>query len=136
MFNSSVWDEGIIHHAMELYYGKSQYQFQQRIEHLIQDNDTVQPWLECPSGVDRNCASSWAEESWNNALLWSYSNEEGKEIHNGDTLTKDYFSTRLTIVEQRLAAASIRLAATLESIFQSQDALVTVGNTFLFTTNE
>jgi hypothetical protein len=113
----SIWDEGIIQHAIALYHEHSQYAFQVRIEELVLDQNVVKPWLICPLGTDRNCVSSWADESWNDALTWSYSNELGQEIHNGDTLSKEYFHTRLEIVERRLAAASVRLSATLEFIF-------------------
>jgi hypothetical protein len=116
---SSIWDEGIIQHAMALYYGHSQYRFQMHIEDLVRDQDLIRPWLECPSGIDKSCVSSWATESWNDALQWSYADEHGLEIKHGDTLSKDYFETRLVIVERRLAAASMRLAATLESIFHN-----------------
>ena len=35
----------------------------------------------------------------------------------GDALTEEYFETRLEVVERRLAAGGVRLAATLEEIF-------------------
>lgn len=58
----------------------------------------------------------WAEESWEDALKWAYSNEEGNEISDGEKLTMDYFLTRLPVVERRIAAAGVRLASSLEAV--------------------
>jgi hypothetical protein len=110
---SSVWDEGIIQHAIAVYFGNSQYQFQRRIEAMLLDHDSGT----CIYGTEKDCVSSWASESWNDALVWAYSNEYGKEIVDGDTITNEYFETRLPIIEACLANAAMRLAATIELLF-------------------
>jgi len=105
---------------MNHYYQHSQIQFQCQIEQLHESHpDWVQQWLQCSSnsaksGLDVNCAAAWAQESLSDALTWAYADENGKEIQNESTLTQAYFESRLPVVMRRLAAAAVRLAATLE----------------------
>jgi hypothetical protein len=75
-------------------------------------------WLECPDGASQSCTSAWGEESFDDAINWAYRNVDGSEIQDGTNLTTDYHETRLPIVKQRLLAGGVRLAATLESVFQ------------------
>jgi len=77
----------------------------------------VNVWLSCPDGIRQECVSSWAKESLHEALTWAYGDEDGHDIKDGASLSDKYFLTRLPIVEKRLAAGGVRLAATLESVF-------------------
>jgi len=113
----SVWDTGIIHKAMKTFFNNSQDTFQKDVERLLQNDDDVNTWLSCADGHNLECVSSWAKESFHDALTWAYADENGHEIENGAVLSEDYFLTRLGTVERRLAAGGVRLAASLESIF-------------------
>jgi len=115
----SVWDTGIIHKAMKSYHNNSQNIFQQHIEDkYLKDRDNTDKWLACAHSERRECVSSWAQESLQDALTWSYGDEDGHEIVDGANLGEIYFETRLPIVERRLAAGGVRLAKSLEAIFQ------------------
>jgi len=114
----SVWDTGIIHKAMKEFFNNSQDILQKDIERLLQNDDDVNNWLSCANGHNLECVSSWAKESFHDALAWAYADENGHEIVAGAVLSEDYFLTRLGTVERRLAAGGVRLAASLESIFE------------------
>jgi hypothetical protein len=78
--------------------------------------DDMDQWLECSNGRNQTCTIEWGEESFEDALMWAYRNSDNEEIVDGSVLDESYYETRLPIVEQRLLAAGVRLAATLESI--------------------
>jgi len=115
----SVWDTGIIHKAMKTFYNNSQDIFQKDIECLLKNDDDMNNWLSCANSLQLECVSSWAKESFHDALVWAYADEDGHEIEDGASLSEDYFLTRLGTVERQLAAGGVRLAASLESIFTS-----------------
>lgn len=123
----SVWDDAIIERAMEKYFDNSQDKFQKSIVKItIQDTEKkedLEAWLKCANGQEKKCTSQWAEESLEDALTWAYSDEHGNEVKSGAVLTEEYFVTRLKVVEKRLAAAGVRLAATLEAILAGEVVL-------------
>jgi hypothetical protein len=113
----SVWDSSIIEKAMRDDYSESREAMEEDILHCIRekkDSDEWNTWMACPDGGSRACTSQWGEESLNYALTWAYSNVDGKEVQEGDELSTGYYDTRLPIVKERLAAAGVRLAVTLE----------------------
>mmetsp|Transcript_4583 Transcript_4583/g.6518 ORF Transcript_4583/g.6518 Transcript_4583/m.6518 type:complete len:353 (+) Transcript_4583:169-1227(+) len=115
----SVWDVGIIERAISEYYGSRQ-GLEKAIAELIRNMESsgeIKHILACSDGRLKECGSAWAEESLNDALNWAYRNSNGEEVENGSVLSDIYFTTRLPIVLHRLAAASIRLAASLEAIW-------------------
>ena len=115
----SVWDSGILEEAIERKYSGSRANFE---EYLIEASltgdykDYMDHWLECSNGRNKTCTIEWGEESFEDALMWAYRNSDNEEIVDGSVLDESYYETRLPIVEQRLLAAGVRLAATLESI--------------------
>jgi hypothetical protein len=117
----SVWDSGIIEQAIESNYNGSRTMFEDYLTQASRSggvyNDDMDQWLECSNGRNQTCTIEWGEESFENALMWAYRNTDNQEIANGSVLTVSYYETRLPIVEQRLLAGGVRLAATLESIF-------------------
>lgn len=113
----SVWDSGIIDKAIRTYHNGSLNSFQENVERSLSNKDDVNVWLSCPDGIRQECVSSWAKESLHEALTWAYGDEDGHDIKDGASLSDKYFLTRLPIVEKRLAAGGVRLAATLESVF-------------------
>lgn len=114
----SVWDDGIIDVSIQSIYNSSQVEFQKSVMDLVQDAEVsglIDTWLHCSDGLNKQCPSMWAEESFEDALRWAYSDEHGLEISDGAELSDDYFATRLHVVRRRLAAAGVRLGAVLEN---------------------
>ena len=62
----------------------------------------------------KTCVSVWAQESLSLALSDAYVNELGVEIKEGEVLTKEYYSTRLSPAQKRVLMAGVRLAAVIE----------------------
>lgn len=113
----SVWDVGIIEKAMGEYYNHSQQIFQQYIEDNYLTKENRDQWSHtCLDGTDKKCVVQWAEESWENARMFAYTDEVGNEIYNGTIISERYFETRLPVVMRQLALGGIRLAATLERV--------------------
>lgn len=107
---------------MKMHHNSSQYFFQLSIEEELVTMSNVKEWRSCEeqnkSINTKECAEKWAKESFKDALTYAYANEDGKEIVSGEALTEAYFESRLGIVRRRLAAGGVRLAASLESVFQ------------------
>eukprot|EP00567_Pseudictyota_dubia_P014702 CAMPEP_0197458832 /NCGR_PEP_ID=MMETSP1175-20131217/49756_1 /TAXON_ID=1003142 /ORGANISM="Triceratium dubium, Strain CCMP147" /LENGTH=248 /DNA_ID=CAMNT_0042993561 /DNA_START=68 /DNA_END=814 /DNA_ORIENTATION=+ len=111
----AVWDDAIIGQAIDA--TGSRYHFEKEIQYVIdmaESSGHIDDWLRCSDGRNIKCASEWAEESWEDALTWAYRDEHAKAITDGTYLSVEYFSTRLPVVKRRLAAAGVRLAASLE----------------------
>jgi hypothetical protein len=122
----SVWDSSIIEKSMRDDYTGSREAMEEDILHFIrktQDSDEWKTWMACPDGGSRACTSQWGEESLNYALTWAYSNVDGTEVQEGDELSTGYYETRLPIVKERLAAAGVRLAVTLEIQLNGSDTV-------------
>lgn len=115
----SIWDDGIIEKAMhDLYHGKRE-EFEQNLMEMIKvyaASGQLSVWLACADGRKKACTSIWAEESLESALSWAYRNVDGNDIHDGCHISYEYYSTRLQVVKQRIVAAGVRLAMTLELI--------------------
>jgi hypothetical protein len=92
----------------------------------ISENPTAtEKYLECSFGRNQTCTEIWGEESFDAALQWAYTMEDDTEVESGSTLTEEYYETRLPVVKDRLMAAGVRLAATLESIFHPTTTMTT-----------
>jgi len=114
----SVWDDGLIDLAIQSMYSSSQLEFQKSVIVLVEEAETsglIDTWLRCTDGISKHCPALWAEESFEDALKWAYSDEEGSEVLDGAVLSEDYFETRLHVVRRRLAAAGVRLGAVLDN---------------------
>jgi hypothetical protein len=122
----SVWDSSIIEKAMRDDYTGSREAMEEDILQFVlksKDNDEWKTWMACPDGGSRACTSQWGEESLNYALTWAYSNIDGTDVQDGDELSTGYYKTRLPIVKERLAAAGVRLAVTLEIQLNGSDTV-------------
>jgi hypothetical protein len=120
----SVWDAAIIERAIDDIFSGSRKEMEDDLTDLIR-NSTTSKWLDCADGSTQVCVNEWAEESFQDALEWAYRNVDGNEVIDGSVLDDMYYQTRLLVVRHRLAAAAVRLAATLESV------LGTLNPTFL-----
>ena len=115
----AVWDTGIIEQAMERSYNGSRTLFEQSLSAASRSAAfarDMEYWLECSDGMNRSCTEQWGEESFQAALEWAYRNFDDDEVVNGSELGEAYYETRLLVVEHRIIAAGVRLAATLEKV--------------------
>lgn len=110
-----VWDTEIIDTAVKRFYDKDLSIMIEALQQNITENwsNYVESWEEC--GSNRTvCPDPYASESVNLACKYAYKNATP-----GSTLGDEYFLSRLPVVEKRLAQSGIRLAATLNRIFDS-----------------
>ena len=125
MYFSTI--QAIIRRAIKLHHNSSQDLFQSYIEDTFLTPSNIKSWRSCPSssdnqsGLSQQCTVQWAKESFHDALEYAYGDENGKEIMDGMTLSEEYMESRLEVVQRRLAAGGVRLAATLEKVFGEKE---------------
>ncbi|CAN0876217.1 Endonuclease 2 [Linum grandiflorum] len=109
-----AWDDNIIMTAEEQYYDSKVEEFIDAIQNNITSgwSDLVPKWEAC-GGNNTACPTVYASEGIKAACDWAY-----KGVTEDSILDDDYFESRLPIVKLRLAQAGVRLAATLNRIFQ------------------
>jgi hypothetical protein len=126
----SVWDDGIIERAMDDYFNSTRATFEDDLTKVIataQQTGDLNLWLACADGHDKTCASSWAEESFQDALTWAYRTSDDEEVVDGSVLDELYYTTRLPVVKRKIAAAGVRLAHTLELVLSTRsDAVLAI----------
>ena len=94
-------------------------------------------YLDCSTalGTSRVCAIQWGQESWDAAIRFAYTLDDNiTDVTDGATLDEGYYETRWPIAKERLLAGSVRLAATLERIAESDSTaavqILNHGHTF------
>ncbi|CAN1826426.1 Endonuclease 2 [Linum perenne] len=109
-----AWDDNIIMTAEDQYYDSKVEEFIDAIQKNITSgwSDLVPKWEAC-GGNKATCPTVYASEGIKAACDWAY-----KGVKEDSVLEDDYFESRLPIVKLRLAQAGVRLAATLNRIFQ------------------
>ncbi|XP_010268371.1 PREDICTED: endonuclease 2 [Nelumbo nucifera] len=114
-----VWDDNIIQSSEERSYNSNVEDMIDAIQQNITGDwqDEVQEWEKC-SFNNVTCPDVYASESIKAACDWAY-----KGVTEGSVLQDDYFLSRLPVVNLRLAQGGVRLAATLNSIFGSDDSI-------------
>lgn len=114
-----VWDDSIIETELERFYDSNLGEFIDAIQNNITKvwGNQVEEWENCSSD-DIACPITYAYESSQDCCKWAY-----KDAEEGSKLEDDYFQTRFPIVNLRLAQGGIRLAATLNRIFDKQYAI-------------
>ncbi|GAV59490.1 LOW QUALITY PROTEIN: S1-P1_nuclease domain-containing protein [Cephalotus follicularis] len=116
-----VWDREIILTALADYYREDLNLLQQDIEGNFTDgiwSDDVLSWKQCDHIL--SCPNKYAAESINLACKWGY-----KGVKSGDTLSDDYFDSRMGIVMKRVAQGGVRLAMLLNRIFRDPQEFAT-----------
>lgn len=110
-----VWDASIIETEVQRSYDDID-DFVDAIQKNITKvwADEVEEWENC-SNDNISCPTIYASESAKDACEWAY---EGAP--EGSVLEDDYFLSRLPIVNLRLAQGGVRLAATLNRIFDTE----------------
>ena len=120
----AVWDDALIEKCVRDEYDDTRSSFQASLLEQIESqrgSETWDNWVACPDGSSKECVSSWAEESLDDALMYAYAHEDGSPIVSGDTLSLTYYETRIPIVRERLALGGLRLATTLELAFAGKN---------------
>ncbi|KAJ1398302.1 S1/P1 nuclease [Sesbania bispinosa] len=114
-----IWDDSILETEVERFYDSDMGEFIDAIQTNITKvwSDEVEEWENC-SSADIPCPATYASESSQDACKWAY-----KDAAEGSVLKDDYFESRYPIVNLRLAQGGVRLAATLNRIFDSQFAM-------------
>jgi hypothetical protein len=130
----SVWDSGIISKNIYENFGGDSDAFTASLLNQIETTwkGEVESWTECSCDSDGLkqkvqvappsvlcCSNAWASESLFDALNYAYLNEFGEEIVSGDTISDEYYSERLPIIQKRLAMGGVRLAALLEAVLSN-----------------
>ncbi|KAK7306925.1 hypothetical protein VNO77_39559 [Canavalia gladiata] len=118
-----VWDDNIIETAEERFYDSSRAEYVNAIQQNITKEwtDEVKAWENC--GPDEiPCPDIYASESIEAACKWAY---EG--VTENSVLADEYFLSRLPIVTLRIAQAGVRLAASLNRIFDTKDVAVMIS---------
>ncbi|XP_027077501.1 endonuclease 1-like [Coffea arabica] len=93
-----VWDREIILTAAADYYGKEVDLLEQDIESNFTDgiwSDDLDSWRDCSDL--HTCVTKYAAESINIACKWGY-----KGVEAGETLSDDYFNSRLPLTWMKL----------------------------------
>ncbi|KAL2347603.1 hypothetical protein Fmac_001603 [Flemingia macrophylla] len=113
-----VWDSSIIETELERFYDDLD-DFVDAIQKNITKvwADEVEEWENC-SNDDTSCPVPYASESAKDACKWAYEGATEDSV-----LEDDYFFSRFPIVNLRLAQGGVRLAATLNRIFDTQFAM-------------
>ncbi|KAJ4831391.1 Endonuclease 4 [Turnera subulata] len=111
-----IWDTMIIDSALKTFYGEDLAIMIEAIQSNITEDwsNQQQLWEYCENNRTV-CPNMYASESISLACKFAYRNATP-----GSTLGDDYFLSRLPIVEKRIAQGGVRLAATLNRIFDSQ----------------
>ena len=118
----SVWDTGLIDVALNRDYNNSQPTLEAALLRELHGRERVGDYLECDSalGTSLACTIQWGQESWDAAIRFAYTLDDNiTDVTDGATLDEGYYETRWPIAKERLLAGSVRLAATLELIAQS-----------------
>ncbi|KAK1303228.1 Endonuclease 1 [Acorus calamus] len=108
-----VWDREIILTALTDYYNKNMDALQEDIHNNFTSgiwSEDISSWGDCDDLF--SCPNKYAAESINLACKWGY-----KGVTQGETLSDDYFNSRLPIVTRRIAQGGVRLSMILNRVF-------------------
>jgi S1/P1 Nuclease len=138
-----VWDDSLIELAVQRDFRGNRASYQDQILQYIYDaywnnthDSTDNPWAQwtsCLSGLNQTCTTLWGEESLQYALTFAYRHvgvaPKAIPIVDGDALSAEYGDICIPLVQDRLAAAAVRLSWTLSH------ALSGSGDGVVFSTN-
>jgi hypothetical protein len=141
----SVWDTGLIDVALARDYNHSRSLLEQALWEELNDRSSTasatrsaNDYLECDKalGANQTCTTQWGQESWDLAIRYAYTLDDNRtDVIDGSTLDEDYYLTRWPLAKERLLAGAVRLAGTLEWVFNNnnidKDALTQDSTTAL-----
>jgi hypothetical protein len=87
-------------------------------------SSTARDYLECDKalGANQTCTAQWGQESWDLAIRYAYTLDDNRtDVTDGSTLDEDYYLTRWPLAKERLLAGAVRLAGTLEWVFNNKN---------------
>jgi len=121
----SVWDTLIISGIIEYAFGGSQTNYVNYLLDQIKGpwKSMAETWAICNSTSEAqplSCPNEWANESAKLACEYSYTDQSGKKIPNNFDLADPYYQFVRPIVDQQLAKGGIRLASTLNKIWDKK----------------
>jgi hypothetical protein len=118
----TVWDSSLIEHMLHL----KSWHFQTFAENLVNRMKSgefpVSEWETDCDGSER-CPVDSSEESAQMACEFAYTDELGRTVETGSTLSSGYYETRIAVIEKRIAAAGVRLASILNNVIDKKDEL-------------
>lgn len=117
----STWDSQIIYKFEDLNTGYGDWQnvvpiLSDRIAPGGQWADEVQEWERCESGLV--CPDDWSQESVEDACKFAYKDQTGNWLANGARLAEPYYEYVVDAMLREVAKGSVRLAVTLNRIFE------------------
>lgn len=119
-----VWDREIILTAAADFFDKDMESLQKAIQANFTHglwSDDITTWKDCDDLSA--CINKYAMESINMACKWGY-----KGVEAGETLSDDYFNSRMPIVMKRIAQGGVRLSMILNRVLggasSTEDILV------------
>ena len=110
----SVWDSAILEKYLKTN-NVSYLEYSEFLFKRINEFENFRHWIE--TCLQQDCALEAAEESAQYACEFAYTDISGNPIVSGQLLETEYLEERMVVVEERLAAAGVRLATVLNSIF-------------------
>ncbi|KAI7738425.1 hypothetical protein M8C21_015655 [Ambrosia artemisiifolia] len=114
-----VWDREIILTTAAEFYDKDMKSLRKAIQANFTHglwSDDVTSWKDCDD--ISTCVNKYAKESINLACKWGY-----KGVEAGETLSDDYFKSRMPIVMKRIAQGGVRLSMILNRAFGSSNSM-------------
>ncbi|KAJ6826974.1 endonuclease 1 [Iris pallida] len=108
-----VWDREIILTSLADFYGKDMDALQEDLHKNFTAgiwSDDISSWGDCDNLF--SCPVKYAQESISLACKYGYGG-----VTEGETLSDDYFNSRMPIVMKRIAQGGVRLAMALNRVF-------------------
>jgi len=110
-----IWDYDIIQQK-EQEFDNNWINYARYLLKNIDEND-ANVWAKCKTQQDPSCPNEWGNETAPLACKYSYVDVDGSIIKTGFSLGNDYYNRSLPIVEEQLQRGGVRLAATLNHLF-------------------
>ncbi|XP_071706116.1 endonuclease 1 [Rutidosis leptorrhynchoides] len=114
-----VWDREIILTAAADFYDKDMKSLKKAIQTNLTHglwSDDVTSWTNCDDLS--TCINTYAMESIKMACKWGY-----KGVETGETLSDDYFNSRMPFVMKRIAQGGVRLSMILNRVFGDSNSI-------------
>jgi len=118
----SIWDTSLITTRLQNDFNNDQDKY---VDYLVSQingpwKDLSADWIKCPEGQTYPCPDAWANESANLACKYAYTDQNGKKIANGFSLSQAYYDNVKDIIDQQLAKGGYRLATTLNQVWNKK----------------
>ena len=114
----TVWDSSIIEHLLHLKKWSHTDLASELVGRVKGGSYPLPDWeKDCGElGSPKTCPEDMSGESAELACEFAYTDEKGKAVETGSQLSVEYYETRISVIETRLASAGVRLASILNAI--------------------